>query len=209
MRLKINGKKINIPNGWDQVTFKQYEKFINLKKDSLYEVVALFTGISAEKWEQSQQVENFYLVEKALSWLNDPPDFKKAKHPYQIDIGGKRIIVPQSDDEYIVKEYEDLRATIQMEKKITYKSYPKIAAIFLVRRIFGEYNTKNYKETVKLVKELSLYDVVGMGNFFLKSLVELRNGTNPVLRMWNMIRKKLTQVLRALRYGGSLTRWTT
>lgn len=203
--LKINNQSVRVPQSWKEITFRQYEQFIEIKDNDLFDVVCVFTGIKKEIWEASKQVANFYLIEQALSFINKPPKLKGIKCPYEIAIKGKTVQIPQTEDEYIVKEYEDLRATIQMLSKenenIGVKSYHKLIAPFLVRRIFSEYNTSNLMATEELIKELRLYDVIGMANFFLKNLIGLRGGTRTGWRLWNTIRKKVRLVLINLKYG--------
>lgn len=205
MNLKINGQSIKIPSRWEDITFNQYIEFINLKENDAFAVVALFTGIDREVWEKSTYVENFYLVERSLSWMNKEPNFKNVQLPYEVIINDKPIRVPQDDSEYIVKEYEDLRAVIQLEMKDGKEPgidlYPKIAAIFLTRRIFPEYNTANYDKTITLVKNLTLFEVMGIGSFFLKNLSVLRTGINPGWHMRSTMWRKLTLAFVRLKYG--------
>jgi hypothetical protein len=212
INLKIQDRPVEVPTRWEDVTFRQYEAFINLKENDAFGLIAVFTGIDREVWEQSKEVENFYLIENSLAWLKKKPPMRKAKLPYEITVKDQRIVVPKSQDEYIVKEYEDLRAIMQLEirekKEIKFEFYPKIAAIFLTRKIFPEYNSNNYEETINLMKDLRLFDVLGIGNFFLMSLIELRSGIRKGWPLWSMIRRKLMQVSGAWRYGGFLTRLT-
>ena len=213
MNLKINDQSVFVPSCWDDCTFAQYEDYLALKENDAFGVIAIFTGIDRKIWENSKEVQNFYLIENSLAWLKRKPSKRRIKiMPYEITFDSKTIKVPQSQDDYIVKEYEDLRALIQLElkeaKEFPVTFYPKIVAVFLTRRIFPEYNSQNYTECVKLVRQLRLYQVLAMGNFFLKSLIELRSGTPKGWHILNTISKKLTQGLRAFRYGGFLTRLT-
>jgi len=209
--IKINGKKLLIPSKWEDITFKQYIDYINIKEKNIYEVLEIFTGINKESWEQSNQIKGFYTIINTLDFITKKPKFK-YKCPPSVEINGKLIKVPKDVDTHTVKQYEDMRAVLQVEmknkEKFEIESYPKIISIYLSAEIFGEYTVSNYKKTIPMIKELPFYEVVGMGNFFLMNLIGLRFGINRFAILLNTLKRKLMLVLKKLTLGDSSTHYT-
>ena len=192
--ITINEKKIQIPTTWKEITFKQYLKFLDLGETQFINAVALFTGIPKDVWEKSKQIENFYIIVGALEFLQKDPKVIGAKKPETVTIKGNEYKVPEGLKNYSVKQFEEMRGLIRKEQKkgeITIKLYPKIISLYFCTLIFEEYTIKNIRETEKLINELTIYDVVGIGAFFLKSSTNLLNGIQKRKRPLSMIVRKL------------------
>ena len=206
--IKINGKKLMIPSKWEDISFRQYIDYINIKKKDIYSVLEIFTGIDRKSWEQSNEIKGFYVIINTLDFITQKPKIK-YKCPPAVEIDGKSYKVPRDIDTHTVKQYEDMRAVLQKEmkdkKNFEVESYPKIIAIYLSAEIFGDYTIPNYKRTIPLIEQLPYFEVVGMGNFFLMNLIGLRLGTNQFAIMWHTLKRKLMQGLRKLGLGDSLT----
>lgn len=205
--LKINGKSVEIPTEWDEMTFRQYLEYQKIEKPDVYSLVSLFTGIPREDWEKSKEVKNFYLILECLEFVTKEPK-KKVECPEFVEIGDVAMIeVPKNIEKHTVKQYEDMRIIIQNELKeegkITYEIYPRVIAVYLAEPVFGEYSIKNWKKAQEIIKNLSFYQVIGMGNFFLTNLSVLRNGTSPGVPIFTMMKRKLGRALRIFRRGVS------
>jgi hypothetical protein len=102
-----------------------------------------------------------------------------------------------------------MRAVLQTEmknkKNFEVESYPKIAAIYMSKEIFGEYSIKNWKKTIPIIENLPYFEVVGIGNFFLMNLIGLRIGTNPFARKLSILMRSWMQGLKKLMLGDSST----
>lgn len=215
IHLKINDVKHAIPTIWQEVTFKQYIEYSKIKKPQFIDAVAVFTGIDRDVWLNSKQIENFYLIVDALKFLEKEPKLDKIGNPGRVTItrkDGEKIIeqeydVPQGLENYTVKQFEDMRGLIRREQKskeLTRAIYPKIISIYFCVLIFGEYTIKNIGKTEPLIEALTLYEVAGMGNFFLRSFNELSNGTPKGKRMWRMIVRRLRRVFTGSMSGDFL-----
>jgi len=195
--ITINDKKVQIPTTWKEITFKQYLKFLNLGETEFINAVALFTGIPKDVWEKSKQIENFYIIVGALEFLQKDPKVIGAKNPGSVKIKGVEYNVPEGLKQYSVKQFEDMRGLIRKEQKkgeITIKLYPKIISTYFCTLIFDDYTIKNLRETEKLINELTIYEVVGIGAFFLESSTRLLTGIQKGRHPLSMIVRKLTQV---------------
>ena len=202
--LKVNNKQIAIPTDWKDLTFSQYIKYQNLKETDMIGLVSFFTGIDRKLWEQSKEIQNYYLIINNLEWISRKPK-KVINCPDYIWIKEKNIKIPRHLESHTVMQYEDMRVVIQLEIKergeFNILSYPKIIAIYLCPELFGKYDTTNYEKTIPIIEQLPYYDVVGMGNFFLTSLIGLRNGTKGNVRKLFTIGRRLMRALRGFRYG--------
>ena len=196
--ITINEQKLTIPTNWNDVTFRQYMKYLSLKNATITDVVVLFTGISKQVWEGSKEIHGFYIIVDALGFLEKEPKVKDITNPGAVTIKETKYLVPQRLEQYTVKQFEDMRGLIRRHQKdgkqITVKLYPQIISIYFCSLIFDEYSVKNLKKTNPLIEELTMFEVIGIGNFFLKSSTELLNGTKNARRPLAMIMKKLRQV---------------
>jgi hypothetical protein len=206
--IKINGKKLMIPSKWEDLKFKEYIEYINIEKKDIYSVLEIFTGIDRKSWEQSNNIKGFYVIIDALEFIAKKPK-KKYKCPPAVEVDGKIYKVPKDLDTHTVKQYEDMRAVLQTEmknkKNFEVESYPKIAAIYMSKEIFGEYSIKNWKKTIPIIENLPYFEVVGIGNFFLMNLIGLRIGTNPFARKLSILMRSWMQGLKKLMLGDSST----
>jgi len=196
--ITINTQKLNIPTCWNDVTFAQYMDYIDLKEPKVIDAVALFTGIDKKVWENSKEIKNFYIIVDALGFLNKKPRVNKVKNPGVVTIKNKEYNVPQNIDglPYTVMQYEDMRGLLRLESKqkdITIKMYPKIISIYFCTMIFKKYSVKNIEKTEPLIGGLIMFEVLGMGNFFLQNMTGLLNGITKGEPMLRMIARKLTQ----------------
>ena len=132
-----------------------------------------------------------------MKFLEKEPRLKNIPNPGRVMIDGKEYNVPQGLEKYTVKQFEDMRGIIRMEGKkkvLTVALYPKVISIYFCVLIFGEYTIKNIEKTEPLIEQMNLYDVAGIGNFFLRNFIELSNGTQREKLTWRMIRRKLKRV---------------
>ena len=208
--ITINKKKLTIPTSWSEVIFRDYLRYTDLKNAKRVDVVALFTGIKKDVWENSKEIHGFYIIANALEFLNKDPKVDSITNPGAVTItqkekdkDGKEIeitekyLVPQKLEQYTVKQFEDMRGLVRRhqkdKKQITVKLYPQIISIYFCTLIFDEYSVKNLKKTNPLIEDLTMFEVIGIGNFFLKSSTELLSGTKPGRQRLTMIMKRLRQ----------------
>jgi len=203
--IKINGKKLHIPTRWEDITFKQYIEYQSMEKNDIYGLLEAFTGIGRDSWEKSKEVEGFYVIMNALAFVAKKPNMK-YDCPLYVKIDGKDVRVPKELDRCTVKQYEDMRALIQShmkDKAVSDDVFPKIVAVYLCEEVTGRYGTREWEDTVPKVEELPFHEVVGIGNFFLRNLIELRSGTHRSWLHRLMSRRKYRQALKGLMRGVS------
>jgi len=203
--IKINGKKYQIPGRWEEITYLQYEKYMKLKNPDVYALVSVFTGVPRDRWVKSKEVQGFYIILNALSFISKKPKFK-YRCPTFVKIENVDYEVPKEIDKHTVMQYEDMRALLQMHLKsnkneIKPDLYPSIIAVYFAPLLFGEYDAANWEKTIPLIKTLPFGEVMGMGDFFLKNFIELRTGTPGYVRKWFMIPRNYKRVLRRLGSG--------
>ena len=219
-RYKINGKKVNLPDGWHDVKFKHGVKILETEMNNI-DIFSLFSGISKDEIRSVKNQESVYYFMQGFPFLNSLPDV--ADIPMSVKIDGLFYHLPFTDnlDKYdlgnaSVGQIEDMKACIKnlyydmveedaegqrrattALEDIKMKSY--ITAIYLQPFISGEYDYSEAMELrEKLEDQLSFKDIHAIGNFFLLRLTGLTSGLQIGLlhRLW--ITKKLRQVFRRL-----------
>jgi len=217
-KYKINGKPIQMPDGWHDV---KYNDAINIIENNLdaVSIFSLFSGIdknTVRKFNKRKDISHFL---QGFPFLNKLPLQQTPQIPRSLIYKGSRYHFPHVflDDEYdfgysTIGQIEDMKAIIVTQtKEITggedrllnnlelMKLFPPVVAIYIQPIIEQEYN---YKRAMKLAddiqKELSFKEIIFMGNFFLLKLGASTSGLKTGLHPLNWMRKKSKQAFRTL-----------
>ena len=220
--IKVNGKKVSMPDGWHDVKFSDGFKIV---KDQLNEVqtFALLSGMSVKKVRGLNKNEDIFYFVQGYPFLYSNPFNDTPSMPQSIKYKGDRIHFPfvmDSDPldlgDCSVGQVEDMKALIATKiKEIGNEEdeelsnidvlsiIPFIVSIYIQPFIDGEYD---YKKAMLLVddlkKNLSYKDMIHIGNFFLKRLQGLTNGLmkgwkkpHQMKRLFLLVLKKLQKLL--------------
>lgn len=212
----INNNTISIPEAWNEISYNQYFALIENKTDDNLVYISILTGLSPDEWLKSKDVATYEDVINNLSWLNELPDISNIPYPKNIVLNGNTLKIPERLDYHTVAQYKDIQnkvqqfaesAEVEASTIALMTIYPDMVAIYLQPQIDGEYSYSKAMELVPLVKNLKLYDIASIANFFLRKSIESKIGTmnklnTPVDRP---IQKNKWQGLKTLLKGGDST----
>lgn len=187
---KLNGKKVQIPSSWDEVTAAQYLQLLDLKEDYL-QAVSIFSGIDYETFKKATVI-GLEKVIHTLSFIKNGPDLSKIVDK----VGG--YDVPKNIQFEILAQFEDTRAILQNCKGIieVTKAYPKIVAIYLQKIRDKEYDYTKAQQMVDEVLTMPAKEVITVGAFFYVKLMSLLRGTPATSPLTTPSPKKSKQGLR-------------
>lgn len=179
IQFKLNGKSINIPSCWEDVTFSQYIRMLTIKDDTI-ELISLFTGIEYATLK-SAIIFGLDDILKAVSFINKPPQFPGSVSecgPYKIPVNSKGAFNIQHES---LGQFEDMRSVMKQVKEgdiISHtKAYGKYVAIYLQKIRDGEYNPLAVPDMEAGVDNMPAYQVITLGGFFFLRLWSLSTGT--------------------------------
>lgn len=208
IKFKLNNKDISIPSCWDDVTFGQYLKVMNLTDDTI-ELVSVFTGIEYETLNKSIII-GLDKVITALKFLNTTPAF-----PGSVNKCGKYDIPNNSKGGFNIQhetlgQFEDMR---QIMKKIPQgdllehtKAYGRYVAIYLQKIRDGEYSNLKAVQMEDEINDMPAYQVIALGGFFFLRLWSLSTGIQSSSQNTPPIQKKSKPVTKGSKKASAHSR---
>lgn len=195
--VKINGKPVNFPTSWDDVTVQQYIGI--MLSDSRVDVLAIFSGIDKETLLKAT-ITNLDKVLQLLEFLKDVPTFTKT-----VKVG--KHFLPKDITFESLAQFEDLRSLM---KKIPTEAdrrnndatiamidlYVTACAIYCQKLRDKEYD---YTKATEMKPEIYSYpcpEVIGTGAFFMARPWNLSPNTTKTSRT---IRRPLKKKKRGYR----------
>lgn len=176
---KFNGEVVSYPGSWDEINFFQYLQ-LSLGVSSDAELVAIMTGMPIEQVEYSTDIVAYGDILNSFMWYADVPEFKK---PGSLVIEGKTIELPKDIGNHSVRQFEQLKAIIAelyVDSEPNYnqviQKYPMMCAIYIQPLLDGKYDYSKVKELSDKLYMLPAKDIVGLGTFFFKRLIDLLVG---------------------------------
>lgn len=212
MKYKLNGKIINIPLSYEELTFQQMlelMRMIETGQDDDINLICLLTDIKAKelrKYPASEYVKIKYYISK---WIQETPDFKNIILPKLVTIGGQTVSIPKDIGNLSVECFEMCRASIQRYgSKTTTSSYIELCGIiaqnyFSILCNDNEYNPKLVDDYFEKINTLPWEVVVSFGSFFLRKSNELTTGTKAGLKNRSTRLTKLQAVMKPFRKIGA------
>lgn len=175
---KLNGKPINVYTSWDDFTFEQYERILDLKDDDVPEVVSILTGVDRETLEKAEikGLENLLGAANFLKTVPTWPLVTDKIGPYTIPANknGKFEIQFES-----LGQFEDMRKAMAKCTAIVdlTKTYPLFVAIYLQKLSDGIYSYSKAVDMVPSIRRMPAREVMALGSFFYARLRSLLTGT--------------------------------
>jgi len=223
-KLGTDKKVINMPSGWHDVP---YYKGVQIFESELNDVekLALLSDSNVDDIRNATDTESIFYLMSAFTFLRQAPrGLESPQIPNSINLNGNHIIFPHvihgdkfdlgnasvgqiKDMEMVLvnmgtefredeEEENQDRPFTEME---TIKMCPPICAIYIQKIIDKEYD---YEKAMKLSDEISQYlsfkEVLNIGYFFFKKLIDLSDGKTKDLQNHLSITRKLRRGLMHL-----------
>lgn len=186
---KLNGKQLQFPSYWEDLTFGQYVRIIEGEKN----FIALFTGLDPQTVNKAK-IEGLEMIIQCLSFMKKAPDFSKTCNqvgPYKLPLNSKGEFDIQFES---LAQFEDMKAAMVKvpENNMTevIKSYANYVAIYIQKLRDGEYNPDAAIKMVEEVYKMPAHQVIKVGSFFLLKLLNLLIGTTNNSQLTNQNPKK-------------------
>lgn len=176
---KLNGKYIDVASSWDDFTWRQYYRILNVG-DSVPEMVSIFTGVPRETLEKAEisGLEQVIAISMAIkeppAWDGDTDQVGPYKLPK--NKAGQFNIQFES-----LGQFEDMRAIMHTIKDINSltAAHPHFIAIYLQKIRDGVYDPEKARLMIEEVKDYPAKEVMAVGSFFYAKLRSLLSGTPP------------------------------
>jgi hypothetical protein len=181
MKFKLNGKPLNIPTSWDEVTYGQYLQMIKLEKDDPAAVIGILTGIESDVVRKAQIVGLEQILIAVRLLRTESPDFtgkvtKVGKYTIPVNGNGEFNIKFES-----LEQFEDMRSVMLKtanNPKSIIESYGEYVAIYLQKFRDGVYDAVKAEAMIETeIKAMPAKEVLAAGTFFLVKLLNLLPGT--------------------------------
>lgn len=171
---------IDIPTGWEQVTFKQYLGVIKAGSD-VNELLAVFTGLDPSILKKAV-IKNLGAVTACLHFLNHPPSYKTP-----VTVMGHRIAKNLETES--TAQYADIQSILSKMRYVTeerkelsiddiifnYNFYPLIVATYAIK----PYDYEQAEYLAPRLFNAPCTEVLAVGNFTRVRLHALKNGIVP------------------------------
>ena len=193
--IKINGVPTvkQLPISWKEVTFGTFLKLTECGDDYV-KVFAAITGVD-EAILRKANIEN---LDTALIMLK----FLETECPTTVPEKMLGYAIPKDLGLKTLGQYTDLKAEIKRNSKLTgidaLKKYMLYCAIYACEAKHGEYDWEKAEWMQNEFLEAPSPEVLGIGNFTLKRLIELNYGISPTSHPHLTPAKKYKQVLKNL-----------
>lgn len=193
IKFKLNGKPLQIPSSWDDVTLSQHLE-ITKTKTGISGLISIFTGIHEETLKTAK-IEGLNEVIEALSFVRKAPNYSGEVTnigKYKLPLNSKGVFDIQFET---LGQFEDLRAIMMaMKDDNQFESFAKACAIYLQKVRDGEYNHEKAMSMVPEVYNMPSNQVMTAGSFFFLKLVNLLSGTETIFPATSQAQKKSNPV---------------
>jgi len=213
---KLNGKSIQVPSSWNDVTFAQYLKIFDVK-DDVIQLVSILTGVEYDYLKSAEIIGLDKLLE-AISFTNTQikfPDQVDYCGPYKIEANsvskdkktkGRKEYNPQYES---LGQFEDARKimnSLDGNIKAHTEAYGKYVAIYLQKIKDKSYDPQKVEEVEKELQNYPAFQVITLGSFFFVKLKILFGGIPRTSLPTPPTRKKLKRVLKPSKRSSGATR---
>lgn len=198
----------SIPQGWNEVSFKQLIDIAKAKND--VERFSALTGLSPELLQIDELVDFYVWIDHNTSWRNEPFPANDTNPNLTWIYKEDYYTLPKDLNFASIGQYEDMKHTVGelidgKEPIELMEKYPLVVAIYLQKLIDGEYD---YNKAVELSEELLEYpceDISNTANFFLSKFLRLRGIIPKCFRKEGVIQRlKKLDILGYIRRSASM-----
>lgn len=194
---KLNGKQIQIPSSWYDLTFDQHVKIMEGKHNSYEKLISLFTGIPEDTIKKADEAGKLIGIDQilvALNFLKTPAKFDSVTTeigPFKLPLNHKKEFNIQFES---LAQFEDMRARMikvpDNNAIELVKAYPSYIAIYLQKIRDGKYSNDRAKAMEAEIWRYPAHQVITLGSFFLIKLLNLLTGIPATSPTTNQSQKK-------------------
>lgn len=189
-KFKLNGEELVLPESWDEITFDQYLKLMDLKTDGdndYSKLLSIFIGIDADT-VRNAIIYNLDTVIETLSFVSKEPAFTGQVTTFM------GVEIPKDITFEQLAPFEDMRSLINksssMELKDAVAQYAKYCAIYVQLKRDGVYKYGKAMELVSEVNKQKAREVMLLGSFFLIKVIRLTKSIKLTYQTQSWLRKK-------------------
>lgn len=169
--LLINGKKVNCPVCWEQVTTGQYERIKAVKERDLLKLFSALLDLEYQviASDNSEEVE-VTLYQVASFVLNEEEYFRKYVIQLYFEVKGyEPVKIPHKLERMTVEQNMILKKAMS-EEGATYETIISLAcAVYLQPLLTGKpFHVELMEEVREKIKEMPIEDTFPLGFFLLK-----------------------------------------
>lgn len=198
IKLKINGNNHQIPESYEEMTFKMWVDIVDAKKKKDYDgIISIFTGLSLEEIKGAR-IEGLEILIRKLAFLQIEPQINETP----ISLG--QFVFPKDITFESTEQYQDTLNEVKRNQELndigeSNKSLALYAAIYCQK----PYDAERAKVLAESFMALPCLEVVAAGSFFMfKSLSLHQNLTMNYLRQGILMKNRLPGLSRLLRRLG-------
>jgi len=207
IKFKLNGKQIDIPSTWDDLSMVDYCE-VTKKDGDILKLVCTRSGMNYENFKKSTII-GLEEVIMAMSFIRTTP-----KLPDSVtEIGGYKIPVNKDGGFNIqfesLAQFEDMRAVIRRydinKPEQVSEAFINYVTIYLQKIRDGEYDHEKAKAMHDEVRHMPALKVIALGSFFTIKLLNLLTGSVPSFPHTNQTPKKSKQATTGSRKPSAYT----
>ncbi len=171
----INGKPIQIPSSWNELTLRQF--FAVRKADSFFDKMEVITG--EKDWDKVQDIDVTLLP--FMLWLTDEKEFEDSESQNWLMIQGqyrklsyeiKKDLGEYSFGQKIMCQRE--LARLQSEEKSPFDAIPLLIATYFQSEVEGvKYDPEAAEKFIEKVLEMNIRDIYPAYKFITQELLRL------------------------------------
>jgi hypothetical protein len=207
--LKIGDRKVQVAQGWHEVTLGQAICISSLKDSSdVVEMIAAVTGLDADYCARIRYGDVEYLLFPIVAWMGETMDadkLLKQDPPASFVLGGQTYRSRINPGEMIYAQHLNLEALIA-DKDL--RDIDKVApAIAICCQRPALYSEERQKVLEQFVMELPLFEAFAIAGFFFRQYQDSLRLQNYRQQL-NTQRNRLGQALKSLKDSVFSTRST-
>lgn len=205
MRIPIKVKyektveKGSIPKEWNDVTFKDYIKYLKgVQSGSIEAIYNALTGISVEMWTKPHKAELFFNIDKVLKFTRLEPSCEVPTH---IEMDGEFYPIEKDFLNVPLGKYRDIIEFVNQIVNVEDEDKDEIEQISVMSKMIAVFACKEYNSIEEIeriaerIDEMPCDIVYSLGGFFLQKLTVLSSGTKKKQSIMVLLMNKLKQVM--------------
>lgn len=169
--LLVNGKKVNCPVCWEQVTTEQFERIKAVKEKDLLKLFSAVLGVEYEviASDNSEEVE-VTLYQVASFVINEPEYFRNYIIPSEFSVKGYEAVkIPHKLERMTVEQNMILKKAMEEENAV-YETIISLACAVYLQPLLTKkpFHVELMEEVREKIKKMPIEDTFPLGFFLLK-----------------------------------------